>query len=114
MEHNEYRHLCERPDAFSRHELTLTLRVLDQAHNPAADRIREILERMPIKKPTKHAGGNDTDHFLVSLGSEEANNILDCVRDGEVDALGEGYSATGLASAYASLADKWFRYVESQ
>jgi len=83
----EYKSICNRPDAFGRGVLEASERELLSRHSPLALRLQEILRSAPVSKPLLHNGGKETDYFLVTLDVAEAELIADCLVDAEVEAV---------------------------
>ena len=112
MDANEYKVICSRPDAFHRGVLEATRQMLSPLHPPSASRLREVLDGTPISKPALHAGGEDTEYFIVKLDVAEAEQIIEYLLDAEAGAVGLNGETTPGASHASGLVDAWVRYVD--
>jgi len=108
----EYKSICDRPDAFERGVLEASERELLSRHLPSALRLQEILSGAPVLKPLLHNGGKHTDYFLVTLDIAEAEQIVEYLVDAEAEAVGLDGETTPQASHFGSLVDLWTRYVD--
>jgi hypothetical protein len=108
----EYKFICNRPDAFQRNVLEASERELLLSHPALALRLREILNSAPIPKPSLHNGDKHTDYFLVNLNVAEAEQIAEHLGDAEVGAVGRNGETTPQASLFGSLVDAWIRYID--
>ena len=112
MDVEEYKSICNRPDAFERGILESSERELRSRHLPSALRLQEILKSSSVSKPLLHNGDKHTDYFLVTLNVAEAEQIVEYLVDAEADAVGEDGETTPQASRFGSLVDAWVRYVD--
>jgi len=106
MESTDYHKLCNSPEAFSRHELEQTLVALEKTDSNKKLLIAKALEAKAIEKPELHTGGKETDYILVSISSEEADEIIEALGNLEVQAVSPEGHTTALASHYAGLLDR--------
>lgn len=112
MDAEEYKSICNRPDAFERGVLETSERELLSRHSPSALRLQEILRGAPVSKPLLHNADKHTDYFLVKLNLAEAEQIVEYLVDAEADAVGRDGETTLQASRFGSLVDAWARYVD--
>ena len=112
MDVEEYKSICNRPDAFERGVLEASERELLSRHSPSALRLQEILRSAPVSKPLLHNGNKHTDYFLVRLNVAEAEQIVEYLVDAEADAVGRDGETTPQASHFGSLVDAWVQYVD--
>jgi hypothetical protein len=108
----EYKFICNRPDAFERGVLEASERELHSRHLPSALRLQEILKSASVSKPLLHTGGKHTDYFLVMLNVVEAEQIVEYLVDAEADAVREDGETAPQASRFGSLVDAWVRYID--
>lgn len=100
----KYKAICQRPDVFSRRELRETRRVLRAVSRPEVELISAILSSARIEKPSKHAGGPETDYFRCGITLEKVNQIVEALCDAE--------AAMPEVHWLASLVDRWTSYAE--
>lgn len=112
MDVEEYKSICNRPNAFERGVLEASERELLSRHSSSALRLQEILRRAPVSKPLLHNGGKDTDYFLVTLNVAEAEQIVEHLVDAEADTVGRDGETTPQANRFGSLVDAWVRYID--
>ncbi len=112
MDVEEYKSICNRPDAFERGVLEASERELLSRHLPSALRLQEILRSATVSKPLLHNGGKHTDYFLVTLNVSEAEQIAGYLLDAEAGAVGRDGETTPQASHFGSLVDAWTRYID--
>ncbi len=106
----EYKAILARPDVFPRGVLTRTIRILQRRGMAEASDLLRFLNSAPISKPPKHTGGPESDVFSVTISSEEASRIVDCMGLLEAESLSEEGDTTPKASEYGTLLDRWNRY----
>ncbi|HXG83556.1 MAG TPA: hypothetical protein VNI84_05950 [Pyrinomonadaceae bacterium] len=111
MNTDEYKKLCRQPNAFSRGELEITRRTLQEKNLHIALRLSDILLNFSITKPKKHIGDKFTDYFLIDLPEPEVEIIIDVFTDLEVQSVGDDGTTTPLANFYTEMVDKWTRYL---
>jgi len=111
MDSSAYQSLCNQPNAFPRAVLEATRRAVS-SNLELESALRKELERAPIPKPPLHDGGRETDYFLIAVGENEAEQIVDLLFNAEVASVGLDGETTAMASGYASLIDLWSNYLE--
>lgn len=111
MNSDEYKRLCNQPNAFSRRDLEITEKTLREKNHSVAQRLSEILQTLTIKKPENHKGNKSTDYFLISLSESDVDRIVDVFTDLEVENAETDGITTSLASFYGEIADKWMNYL---
>ncbi len=111
MKADEYKKLCNQPNAFSTHDLQFTERILRDENSVVALHLAEVLQKSPIPKPEKHKGDTFTDYFLIALPESDAEIIIDVFTDLEADAVEKDGTTTLSAGFYAEMADKWMNYL---
>lgn len=115
MDNKDYKIISTSEDTFYRSELESTLTALKVSGNNTLIRVIEkILEKPSVEKPAQHSGGPETDLFTVDIPWETAEEIKEILGDLEVGAVGGSGETTPLASHYASLLDRWHKYIESR
>lgn len=113
MTTDEYKQLCNQPNAFSRKDLEITEKVLINKNGSVALHLSKILQASPITKPEKHQGDKFTDYFLISLSESDVETIIDVFTDLEAESLDNNRMTTPSASFYGGIVDKWLRYLSS-
>ena len=111
MEAEEYKSICAQPDVFQRTVIESTARALKE-HHQLAQQLLEIVNGTPVAKPGLHDKNNDFDFFRIKLDVGQAEQIEDYLLSAEADAVGEDGETTSAASHFASLADRWRRYID--
>ena len=111
MDSAEYHKQCSSPASFRRKELEDTYEALKVAQSEKAKIIANALESSPIEKPRQHSGGQENDYFNVAVPELDAEAIIEVLGDLEAQSVSEEGHTTPLASHYASLLDRWLRYV---
>lgn len=77
MEWDDYKHLCERPDHFSRWALEFTRSLASDPEDREA--LTRALAGLPLEKPESHRGGPETDYFQVNVAKHQCRRIVEQV-----------------------------------
>ena len=83
MDPKTYKAICQRPDVFSRGELRETRGGLRAVSRSEVALISAILIGAPIEKPSKHAGGPETDYFKCDLTVEQVDQVVEALFDAD-------------------------------
>lgn len=113
MNADEYKRLCDQPNAFSRRDLEISEKLLREKDSSLALRLSEILQSSQITRPKKHEGGKWNDRFLINLPEQDAEMIVEVFTDVEVETINNDGNTTPLASFYGNVADKRMMYLSS-
>lgn len=70
-----------------------------------------MLALKPIEKPKKHRDEQECDYFKVAILELDAEEIIKELGALEAQFVSPEGHTTALASHYASLLDRWLRYV---
>ncbi|MGV6827007.1 MAG: hypothetical protein ACWA5Q_08515 [bacterium] len=111
MDSAGYHKQCSSPASFSRKQLEDTHKALQQAKSKKQKVISAVLETNPIEKPKQHRGGRETDYFEVTVSKSDAETIIQELGTLEAQYVSEEGLATPMTYHYASLLDRWLRYV---
>ena len=113
MDTDSYHKLCDKPKVFSREELEKTSIALSKVVSAERKLITAALKSEVIKKPELHQGGKETDYILVNIKDADADEIIEELGTLEAQAISPEGRTTPLAFEYASLVDRWLKYVNS-
>lgn len=111
MDSAEYHKQCSSPSSFHRKELEDTYEAMKKAQSEKAKTIANALASKPIEKPKQHSGGQENDYFYVAIPEHDAEIIIEELGTLEAQSVSPEGHTTALASHYASLLDRWLRFV---
>ena len=104
MEWDEYKVLCDQPNALSRWFIEHTAEICGE---PLNETLLAALQAKPLDKPTDHKGQKELDMFLDPFDLDTVSRIVDAVDDAIAHRVN-----TGVASRdeYRAIDRNWHEY----
>ena len=115
MDSSEYKQIKEKWNVKCRNTIVDSMALIKDENAELHSKLENTLNSEPVKKPSEHSGGKETDYFEVQLTEDEMQELVDMLFDLEASAVpqgdGVGFENEALqareASRIAALVDEW-------